>query len=366
MYASKGGLDQAWLDIQPKDKHLGRLAAKLTMEETRQLYMCLKAKEPDQSWKVICDNYNRMGYGFEIKFYALRDWKLSTRNSTFKHLQQNLMRVGIDSHKLCQILREVQTDSDLAAEKLYVKPSRSDMTLLQNHIGQTEDVLDKWRKHHQATYDVLAKTLYRLNLSGILEYLTYEIGLKDQLKDRINDNREEIIRNIVNADIIDHMMTQLVISADDRRRIEQHAGQDDQNKVLLDIVMKRREPSYSVFVGLSSVTDQHYKVRLQKNYSEIICNIIHESIVDRLIECDVLSIDDRQKIEAGQSQKEKNRKLMDNLLHMRECKKGYTEFIKALGADSTYTDLARQIDNTEVTSNDLLTFERYLKSAGND
>ncbi|VDI47552.1 Hypothetical predicted protein [Mytilus galloprovincialis] len=35
---------------------------------------------------------------------------------------------------------------------------------------------------------------------------------------------------------------------DDRRRIEQHAGQDDQNKALLDIVSKRREPAYSVFV----------------------------------------------------------------------------------------------------------------------
>lgn len=114
------------------------------------------------------------------------------------------------------------------------------------------------------------------------------------------------------------------------------------------------------------MTDQHYKVRLQKNYSEIICNIIHEFIVDRLIECDVLSIEDRQKIEAGQSQKEKNRKLMDNLLHIRECKKGYIEFIKALRADSAYTDLAGQIDNTKVTSNDLLNFDRCYKSPEND
>lgn len=121
-----------------------------------------------------------------------------------------------------------------------------------------------------------------------------------------------------------------------------------------------------MFVGLSLMSDQHYKVRLQKNYSEIICNIVHESIVDTLIQYSVMSNDDRQKIEAGQSQKEKNRKLMDYLLHIRECKKGYTEFLKALREDSAYIDLASQIDNTKVTSNDLLNFDRCYKSPEND
>ena len=44
-----------------------------------------------------------------------------------------------------------------------------------------------------------------------------------------------------------------MLSIDDRHRIEQHAGQDDQNKALLDIVIKRREPAYGVLVdGLNT------------------------------------------------------------------------------------------------------------------
>lgn len=85
--------------------------------------------------------------------------------------------------------------------------------------------------------------------------------------DRISENSDDIIRNIVNAGILDHLMTHLVISADDRRRIEQHAGQDDQNKVLLDIVTKKGEPSYTFFVDA-----------LQKSgYTDIARNLQYES-----------------------------------------------------------------------------------------
>ncbi|CAG2203164.1 unnamed protein product [Mytilus edulis] len=155
------------------------------------------------------------------------------------------------------------------------------------------------------------------------------------------------------------MMTNLVISVDDRRRIEQHAGQDDQNKALLDIVIKRREPAYSVFVdglrnygyediandlkcdfspsptsasaeteGLSDWNVPLYKVRLQKNYLKVITDIQHDSIVDHLITRDVVSVDDGKKIESGKTPQEKNRTLMDMLLRKNE--QGFNEFLKAL------------------------------------
>lgn len=63
------------------------------------------------------------------------------------------------------------------------------------------------------------------------------------------------------------MMTHLVISADDRRRIEQEAGQDDQNKVLLDIVKKKGEPSYTVFVDALQTS----------GYTDIAENLKYES-----------------------------------------------------------------------------------------
>ncbi|CAG2222676.1 unnamed protein product [Mytilus edulis] len=180
-------------------------------------------------------------------------------------------------------------------------------------------------------------------------------------------------------------MTHLVISADDRRDIEHYPRQDDQNKALLDIVIKRREPAYSVFVdglrnygyediandlkcasekmgpsttsvpvenkGLSDWTVPLYKIRLQKNYSNIITSVKHDLIVDHLISCAVLTIGDCQKINACPSEEQKNRKLMDTLLHGNE--NGFTEFLNALRNDSAYADLANKIKYTEVTSTDI-------------
>ncbi|XP_076080566.1 uncharacterized protein LOC143051553 [Mytilus galloprovincialis] len=186
------------------------------------------------------------------------------------------------------------------------------------------------------------------------------------------------------------MMTNLVISIDDRRRIEQHAGQDDQNKALLDIVTKRREPAYSVFVdglrnygyediandlkcdfspsptsasaeteGLSVWNFPLYKVRLQKNYLKVITDIQHENIVDHLISKEVLLVDDGKKIESGKTPQEKNRNLMDMLLRKNE--QGFNEFLKALRKDSIYADLADQIEKTEVTSTDMATLHKCSK-----
>ncbi|XP_076081059.1 uncharacterized protein LOC143051966 [Mytilus galloprovincialis] len=122
--------------------------------------------------------------------------------------------------------------------------------------AQNKEVLFTWRK------DRTVKPTIR-----VLEQAFVNIGkgarcLKEVLKDvdpntlkaveivtdRIRENENRIIQDIPTSQILDHMMTNLVISVDDRRRIEQHAGQDDQNKALLDIVIKRKEPAYSVFI----------------------------------------------------------------------------------------------------------------------
>ncbi|CAG2255788.1 unnamed protein product [Mytilus edulis] len=102
--------------------------------------------------------------------------------------------------------------------------------------------------------------------------------------------------------------------------------------------------------GLSDRTVPSFKIRLQKNYSNIITSVKHDIIVDHLISCAVLTIGDCQKINACPSQEQKNRQLMDTLLHGNE--NGFTEFLNALRNDSVYTDLANRIASTEVTSTD--------------
>ncbi|XP_063440026.1 uncharacterized protein LOC134721151 [Mytilus trossulus] len=414
------GLDKAWLDSLPEDKHLGRLAAELTIEETWKMYMHLKERKPSQSWKNI-ESYSRGD--FDIKVNALHDWKKSTTHANFKKLQESLKEEDLNVHILCQILRDVQIDAGLPTDRLNLKPSSSDVKLLPNHIGretfqfgielglsvvemhqiqsnhvtnlrgQTEDVLKKWRKTKKAAYEVLAKTLYRLDLCSVLSHLSYDVGEKEQLEDIIRNNESRIKREIETKQILDHMMTHLVISVDDRRRIEQHAGQDDRNKVLLEIILERIDVTYSVFLdalqnsgytdladtlkceiqesgqiatlastqneGISDVADHMYVLQLQKNYSNIINNVIYETIEDHLISSDTLTMEDNQMIKFGSTQEQKNRELMDKLL--RRGEKEFREFLVALRDENA--ELADQIRNTEVTSKDILTFQTCFKQS---
>ncbi|XP_076088218.1 uncharacterized protein LOC143058629 [Mytilus galloprovincialis] len=448
------GLDMAWLDSNPDDRHLGRLAAEMTMEEIRKIYMHLKGKKPARSWEIINESINKEP--FDIKVKALHDWKKSTVHASFQHLQQSMKKEDIDLHILCQISREFQKEFDQSKEKLLIRPSSTITKLLPDHIGiqtfqlgielglsvvemqhiamnhvtnlrgQTEEVLNTWRTLPEATYEVLVNALHRLDLSSVLSYITYEeaseeilkvglerkveVGLEEQIEVELEDLveveleeqieiglgeqvKERIIQDIEISQILDYMITHLVISSDDRRRIEQHAGQDDQNKALLAVVKKRGESTYTVFVdalrisgytdladelkrhsheegsnealepppneGLSGWTVPVYRVRLQKNYSNIIDCINHEKIVDHLISRDILTIADSQMINACPAQIQKNRKLMDILLHGSE--KGFIEFLKALREDSVTTELADEIENTLVTSRNISTIHSCYK-----
>ncbi|XP_071150481.1 uncharacterized protein [Mytilus edulis] len=263
------GLDMAWLDINPDDRYLGRLAAEMTIEETRKMYIHLKEKNPVRSWDNIKESSNKLV--FDVNMNALYNWKKSTQSATFKQLHCSLKEEDIDIHKLCQISRENQKVLDQPRDVLLLRPSESNIKQLPNHIGnqtyqlgielglkvvdmqhiamnhvtnlrgQTEEVLNIWRRRPEATFEVLVKALHRIELSSVLSYMTYEVELEGKFKERI-------IQDIDISQTLDYMMSQLVISSDDRRRIEQHAGQDDQNEALLEVINKRGGHTYTVFV----------------------------------------------------------------------------------------------------------------------
>ena len=96
------------------------------------------------------------------------------------------------------------------------------------------------------------------------------------------------------------------------------------------------------------------KVRLQKNYRVIITSIKHEKIIDHLISKGILTVDDRQIIEANPAQSDKNRKLLEILLQ--GARNGLDEFLVALRLDEVYTDLAEQIEKTNVELAEITTF----------
>ncbi|CAG2221710.1 unnamed protein product [Mytilus edulis] len=259
--------------------------------------------------------------------------------------------------------------------------------------AQSKDVLFRWRGDRlvRPTIRVLEQALVNSRKGArCLEEVVKNVDPKtlravETATDKIRNNANRIIQEIQISQILDHMIAYLVISVDDRRRIEQHAGQDDQNKALLDIVIERKEPAFSVFVeglrnygyadiaddlkcdsqevgpsttlvaleheGLSDWTVPLYKICLQKNYLKVITDIQHECIVDHLITKEVMSVDDGKKIESGKTPQEKNRMLMETLL--RKNVHGFSEFLVALRKDPVYTNLADQIENTAVTMKDM-------------
>ncbi|XP_063438359.1 uncharacterized protein LOC134719284 [Mytilus trossulus] len=230
------GLDKVWLDRQPDDKHLGRLASKLTHEDTRTIYMLIKEKEPALQWDIINESNKREG--FNIKLNALYDWKKSSKYASFKQLQKSLEEAKIDIHKLCQISREFQKELDQPRDKLFLRPSGLNVQQLPDHIGsqtfqlgielglsvvemqkiesnhvtnlhgQTEEVLKQWIKIPEATFEALGKALHRLELSSVLSYLTYDEEIGEQMEIEIEEHvRGGAIRyNISFLDIIVHVL----------------------------------------------------------------------------------------------------------------------------------------------------------------
>lgn len=208
----------------------------------------------------------------------------------------------------------------------------------------------------------------------------------------ITHNEFGIIQNIEIDEILDYMITQLVLSIDDRCQIEHHPRHDDRNKALLDIMHARGEPSYVAFINgleksvyadearelkdyyqsmdtrktFASATNQGlskrivplFKIRLQKNYSMIVNDLRCDAVLDYLVEDEVFSLDDIQVISACSTYSQKNRKLMDKLL--RRSEKGFNAFLSALRKEH-FDYIADHIEATSVTRIDVSTFQSCIK-----
>ncbi|XP_052061248.1 uncharacterized protein LOC127701420 [Mytilus californianus] len=426
------GLSVDALNQIPSDTELLRFSSKCEPEKMHELATHLRMLP---KWKKIVYNHPQE---IEIAtFLFLIEWKRKNPKGKFKVLADVLGKMNLTAHTLCYVRRVTKAETDIPDEILDCIPTDEIIDSLAPQIGQkffqlgtelglsvaeleniknnhcsdlaaqNKKVLLGWRedKKLKPTIEALAQALVNIERGAdCLEDIIEDIDVNtftamEDITDRINDHRDEIIQDIVISDILDEMMTHLVISADDRRYIEHHPRQGDQNKALLEIVITRKEQAFLFFVdalqnsGYTDLAnklsyDSHdvsssstpalsenkeslewavplYRVRLQKNYGKIIQEIHHLTIVDYLISKSVFSPDDSEQIESCKTQKEKNRSLMDILLHGHE-EIGYTEFLKALQKEPVYKDLADQIEKTEVTDRDRSTLESCQKLKGKD
>ncbi|CAC5426138.1 unnamed protein product [Mytilus coruscus] len=412
------GLSEDALSQVPSNTELLRVSDNCETRMIHDLALFLGMKEI--VWNDM--EYNNPKNTQIVKFLTLMHLK-DKDEITFEDLENGLKEMEITTHKLCVVRRLKQVKSSIPDDILDCIPSDEILDKLAPRIGkivlqlgielglsveeieniiekcdrdlpaQNKEVLFTWRKDRtvKPTIRVLEQAFVNIDKGARrLKEVVKDVDPKtlkavETVTDRIRENENRIIQDIQISQILDHMMTHLVISADDRRDIEHYPRQDDQNKALLDIVIKRRELAYSVFVdglniygyeelandlkcdaqemsesatllpagneGISDWNVPLYKVRLQKNYIKIITDIQHESIVDYLITKQVMSVDDGKKIESGKTPQEKNRTLMDMILRKKE--QAFIEFLKALRKDRVYADLADQIENTTVTSREI-------------
>ncbi|XP_052067016.1 uncharacterized protein LOC127706426 isoform X2 [Mytilus californianus] len=288
--------------------------------------------------------------------------------------------IGDDVKRWRFILTELKNHSKISDESFVDLEN-----VLANLFIRSEKLLE--------SYSFVSK--FQKIMTGMFEANDYDFYLQkikheiipDTFEINIRRHYQMIIQEISVSKVLDQMMTHCMLTSDDRRHIEQHVRHADQNQALLDIIIDRNRSTFNVFIdalresendgiaellscdleditedtrtaqieGLSAWTLPLHKVRLQKNYIDIIATIKHEAIVDHLISCELLTIDDQQTVEACPAQTEKNRKLMDRLLHCGE--KCFMEFLNALRSDDIYVDLANQIEQTDVTSIDIATLQ---------
>lgn len=87
---------------------------------------------------------------------------------------------------------------------------------------------------------------------------------------------------------------------------------------------------------------------MQKNYKLIVQKTICSSVCDHLFASGVISFEDKEEISAGCfTSSERNRRLLGKLL--RKDINAYTALLEAYIMDSQYKNIAKQIEETEVT-----------------
>ncbi|VDI79617.1 Hypothetical predicted protein [Mytilus galloprovincialis] len=178
--------------------------------------------------------------------------------------------------------------------------------------AQNREVLITWREDRtvKPTIQVLVQALVNIGrgarcLGEIMKNIehvekeTLTASLAVKVKDSTTDKHDSNTQNkLAFSDILDQLMTSLVISVNDRSSIEDSLNQENE---LLQIVTKKGEPNKSVCIdvlqqssgyedlekelkNMSAPTENtesqdvpDYKIRLQKNYLHIINTIKHNN-----------------------------------------------------------------------------------------
>ncbi|XP_071143970.1 uncharacterized protein [Mytilus edulis] len=328
------GPETKTLDLKPDNHHFVQLARTIGIGDFSNFFIKLGMEKND----LENLNFRYFSNPMDFMLMGLFEWRDKTEsnqmNATFRKLQMALTAIK-RQHYLCQVHREDQTLTKIANVGLQDEPSDDvinsltekqligdcivhlgiELKLSINSIkatiknnprdvyGQFHDLLIKWKSGQvKPTIYRLMVALKNVKASDGLAYVMKTYDVEPNINASLEQEKKQFDPSLSDLrDILDQMMTKLVISVDDRRSIEQNT---DQENTMLDIVIKRGEPNKSMCIDVlmqntgyedlaeklmsdssSSVPPPYktelqdvpdYKIRLQKNYLEIIKTLNHD------------------------------------------------------------------------------------------
>ncbi|XP_052096776.1 uncharacterized protein LOC127731938 [Mytilus californianus] len=329
------GPETETLDLKPDNHHFVQLARTIGIGDFYNFFIKLGMEKTD------LDNLNFRYFSNPMDFMlmGLFEWRDKTESdemtATFRKLQTALEAIE-RQHYLCQVHREDQTLAKIANISLQDVPSNDVISSLTEkkligdcivHLGielglsinsiketivnnprtlygQIHNLLIKWKSGKvKPTIYRLMVALKKVKASEGLAFVMKTYGVEQKYKENLEQKQFDpslADTKLDFSDILDKMMTQLVISVEDRRSIQQN---DDPEKKLLSMMIQRGEPNKSVCIDVlkqnrgyedlaeklsdssSSVSSPtktelqdvpDYKIRLQKNYLEIINRLKHD------------------------------------------------------------------------------------------
>ncbi|CAC5382747.1 unnamed protein product [Mytilus coruscus] len=289
------GLSEDALNKIPSDIELLRFSTNFKLDQINELVSYLNLSK---KWDEIkCNNPNNIA---AANFLVLSKWK--ERKMKFKDLEEALIKMKISTHDLCQVRRVRAAETDIQADYLDFIPTDEILDKLAPQIGQVffqlgaelelsiatleniqsdktgnlvaqnREVLFTWKEDRtvKPTLMVLVQALVNIGrgvlcLEEVMENININTLIASQaerekhdkgaipekkttmnmMKGQKDSMKEAVHHKLDFSDILDQMMSFLVISVDDRRTIEQN---NDQENTLLDIVMKRGNPNKSVCI----------------------------------------------------------------------------------------------------------------------
>ncbi|XP_059176271.1 ankyrin repeat domain-containing protein 50-like [Physella acuta] len=173
--------------------------------------------------------------------------------------------------------------------------------------------------------------------------------LREKHRKLLQKETSYLLEEIDAADIVDHLFSKFVISLDDRQRVKAKKTPRGRTNVFIDILFhsgpRKAFPEFLIKTVnqrkpvRGQLQDKHFKL-LQKETLYLLQEIDAEFLIDHLFSKCVISLDDRHKVRAEKTPRERTRVFLDILFHSGP-ERAFQEFLISL--ETEYPHVAERL-----------------------